>query len=166
MIMATGMWEPMSDAEYLQRHGINLLAETRADLLENGKSPDDVRWVGTRDGLRRITWAAFEAIASVSYVTEYAQMVDERLVVVGDNWWLERRYDDDNEVEWWAFSQAPGGAPLPTPEGAYQEWTFLPDHGTIHRKLIVSAPLDRAIPAQPPYAPTGYTPAGEGDPLQ
>ena len=67
----------------------NLLKETLEVLEKYGKSPKDVRWVGSRDGRYAITWEEFEKIADIEYDNSFgAQEVAMDLVVVGDDWWL------------------------------------------------------------------------------
>lgn len=87
----------------------NLLKETLSVLTANGKSPADVRWVGTRAGSSRGTWAQFEKIADFNYDSDFgARGINDKLVVVGDDWWLERC--DYDGSEWWGFKTAPRAA--------------------------------------------------------
>ena len=69
---------------------VNLLEET-LDVLKNyGRSPKDVRWVGSKDGKYAITWKEFKKIANVEYDIGYErQQIAQDLVIVGDGWWLE-----------------------------------------------------------------------------
>jgi|GEM_PF-500830 len=85
---------------------VNLLEETLEVLKKHGKSPKDVRWVGSKDGKYAITWDEFEKIADVIYDNGYgAQEIAEDLVVVGEDWWLERCECDGSE--WWEFKTLP-----------------------------------------------------------
>ena len=85
---------------------MNLLEETLEVLAKFGKTPKDVRWVGSADGEFAITWDEFVKIADVEYNDGFgAQEVAEDLVVVGDDWWLERREYDGSE--WWEFKTLP-----------------------------------------------------------
>ena len=83
----------------------NLLEETLEVLRENGKSPTDVRWVGCK--YFWFTWEEFEELArDADYNCDYGSAeVAEDLMIVGDDWWLERCEYDGNE--WWEFRQPP-----------------------------------------------------------
>lgn len=84
---------------------INLFAETTAVLKQHGKTWDDVVWVGTSDFF--IPTAEFiKMIADIEYDNSYGNAeVNERLLIVGDTWWLERAEYDGSE--WWEFKQQP-----------------------------------------------------------
>ena len=97
---------------------MNLLAETRAILAESGKTEADVRWVGVLTpsrALRRVdrdpslplgTWADFERLADIDYHNGYGgNEIASGLVIVGDDWWLERGEYDGSE--WWEFKTLP-----------------------------------------------------------
>lgn len=83
---------------------INLLQETLNILERKGKTPKDVLWVGNE--YKKTTWENFAEIADFSYDNGYGinEIADE-LVIVGDNWWLERGEYDGSE--WWSFKQLP-----------------------------------------------------------
>lgn len=85
----------------------NLLAETLRSLNYGGKSPADVRWVGSKDGTYAITWEQFEFLAAdLDYDSGYGgSEIAGDLAVVGDDWWLERHEYDGSE--WWEFKQLP-----------------------------------------------------------
>lgn len=90
----------------------NLLKETLEKLSENGKSQTDVRWVGTRDmryasrTLACGSWEDFAGFADFDYDAGYGgHEIDLALVVVGDDWWLERGEYDGSE--WWEFKTLP-----------------------------------------------------------
>ena len=82
----------------------NLLEETLEALRRNNKQESDVRWVGTRS--YKTTWEVFKKNANVKYDNGYglAQVV-ESLLVVGENWWLEREEYDG--TEWWVYKALP-----------------------------------------------------------
>lgn len=94
----------------------NLLAQTRAILEEHGKSPADVRHVSVdarvsyydeRFKAATGSWADFERLADIEYDDGYGGAnIAETLVVVGDDWWLERGEYDGSE--WWEFKTKPG----------------------------------------------------------
>lgn len=98
----------------------NLLAETLEALKERNKSPSDVLWVGTNAA--RGSWDDFAALADIEYDAGYGgNEINENLVIVGDNWWLERGEYDGSE--WWDFKTIPnppddarslGGSDLPS----------------------------------------------------
>lgn len=84
----------------------NLLQETIEILSEHNKTPYDVRWVGSIDGEYEITWLRFTQIANFEYDHGYgAQLIADDLVVVGDDWWLERH--DYDGSEWWEYKELP-----------------------------------------------------------
>ena len=88
----------------------NLLKETIEALKENGKTPKDVQWVGSKDGKYAISWEEFEKIADIEYDAGYgAPEIATDLVVVGDGWWLERWECED--AEGWAFKTLPQKQP-------------------------------------------------------
>ena len=87
----------------------NLLQETIEILEASGKTLNDVKWVGTKD-------VAFDgdikALLNVEYdLLDRHRMIVEDLLVVGDDWWLERgdepEYNDDDGYEAWVFIQLP-----------------------------------------------------------
>jgi hypothetical protein len=95
----------------------NLLEETLEVLKKNGKSEIDVRWVGCRsqypahwftyyfNGIK--TWEEFkEEAKDIWYDRGYGnQEIANGLVIVGDNWWMERHEYDG--LEWWEFKTLP-----------------------------------------------------------
>lgn len=85
---------------------INLLTETIDMLAAFSLTPEDVQWVGSRDGELGISWGEFAQIANVEYDNGYgSQQVASDLVVVGDGWWLERHEYDGSEC--WMYQTAP-----------------------------------------------------------
>jgi len=85
----------------------NLLDETLRELTARDKSPTEVRWVGSRDGKLAVSWAEFESIArDTDYCSGYGStFIALDLVVVGDDWWLERSEYDGSEA--WAYQITP-----------------------------------------------------------
>lgn len=84
----------------------NLLQETLNAIAAGGKTPADVRWVGSFDGRYTITWAEFEQLADIEYDSGYGgQEIANDLVVVGDDWWLTRSEYDGSEC--WAINTKP-----------------------------------------------------------
>lgn len=99
----------------------NLLTETAEILLQCKKVKDDVRWVGVRyAGVGRedtglsFTWEQFSAVANLEYDNGFGgNEVEGSLVVVGDDWWLERGEYDGSE--WWEFKTMPTKPPSGMP---------------------------------------------------
>ena len=92
---------------------INLFDETLKILRDNSKTPDDVLWVGLLDrdiacsdvtAIGKTTWEDFAANANFVYDNGFGSIeINDRLVIVGDTWWLERHEYDGSE--WWEFKQ-------------------------------------------------------------
>lgn len=84
----------------------NLLTETIEELNRYGMSENDVVWVGFRD-IATMPWEDFKTIASkFNYNSSYGiEEVRTDLVIVGENWWLERATYDGSE--WWEFKTLP-----------------------------------------------------------
>ena len=76
----------------------NLLEETISVLARNGKEPKDVIWVGSEDGW--FTWEDFCQVADTEYDSGFGGAeVARDLVIVGQDFWLERGEYDGSE--WW-----------------------------------------------------------------
>lgn len=85
---------------------MNLLRETLDALKENGKTPADVRWVGRASISAKCNWDEFAKQGNFEYDNSYGwRGIPADLVVVGDDWWLERKEDDG--AEWWEFKAIP-----------------------------------------------------------
>lgn len=86
---------------------MNLLRETINSLQENGKALSDVKWVGRRSTNAVCRWEEFEEQSRyLEYDNGYGcALVPEDLVVVGDDWWLERSEYDG--AEWWEYKTLP-----------------------------------------------------------
>lgn len=83
----------------------NLLVETIEALRKHGKTPEDVQWIGTPE--RCFNWMGFEMLAKdFKYDAGLGSAeVNSALLVVGEDWWLERgEYDG---AEWWSFKCIP-----------------------------------------------------------
>ena len=83
---------------------INLLDETKDILADNYKTINDIKWIGNN----KFYFDAneFLKIANVEYDDGYgAPEVAQDLLVVGDNWWLERHEYDG--LEWWEYKEIP-----------------------------------------------------------
>lgn len=85
---------------------INLLEETLEILRYNNKTPNDVVWVGSRNGKYVESWEEFAEQADRNYDNGYGgEEVSVDLVVVGVDWWLERWEYDGSEG--WSFKKTP-----------------------------------------------------------
>jgi len=84
---------------------INLLVETKSVLKSKGHKPSDVRWVS--DGSpKKFSWDDFAYVADRKYDDGYGgEEVNLRLIIVGDDWWLERHEYDGSE--WWEYKMLP-----------------------------------------------------------
>lgn len=83
----------------------NLWEETIGKLAVHDKNFDDVMYIQGSDF--GITKENFEQVARKSnYYSGFGSAkVAEDLVLVGDNWWLERHEYDGNE--WWEYKETP-----------------------------------------------------------
>ena len=82
----------------------NLLEETTNELKSEGLTWDDVRFVRTFHN--QFTVEEAKKMMDFEYDCGYGGTeVDESLMVVGDDWWLERREYDGSE--WWEFKSMP-----------------------------------------------------------
>ena len=87
---------------------MKLLDETLEYLKEKGIDPEkEVKWVGARDGKYAMSFAEFaKKFAEVDYYDQFGhQEIARDLVIVGEDWWLERvEYDGS---EWWDLKKTP-----------------------------------------------------------
>lgn len=94
----------------------NLLKETLFVLKENGKSMEDVRYIGSNDV--QISKEDFITLANREYDHSYgSSKVPTDLMLIGDNWWLERGEYDGSE--WWNFKAYPGNKVAPEIQKVY-----------------------------------------------
>lgn len=95
---------------------INLLEETIEVLEANGRTEEDVLWVGRdyfkflKSSVERViyksTWKDFCAKADFEYDCDYGAIeIPMDLIVVGKDFWLERH--EHNGFEWWEFRTMP-----------------------------------------------------------
>lgn len=84
----------------------NLLEETLATMQANQRTPADVRWVGSCGGDYAVSWEDFAQMADRDYDAGYGfcEVVPD-LVVVGDDWWMQRH--EYAGKEWWQFNTPP-----------------------------------------------------------
>lgn len=85
----------------------NIVKETVEFLKKLGYLESDVLWVGSRDGEFAMSWEDFkDKFKDLEYDSGYgAQEIAYDLVVVGDNWWLER--EDYDGAENWVYEKYP-----------------------------------------------------------
>ena len=82
----------------------NLLDETINILSENGKTKNDIKWIG--NSIKFINWDDFKLIANRKYDDGFGWAeISEELLIVGDDFWLERNEYDGSE--WWEFKTIP-----------------------------------------------------------
>lgn len=82
----------------------NFLIELMKVLAENNKNVHDIKWVGTKDYLLDIE--DFYKHSDFDYDSGYGlEVINTDLLVVGDDWWLERATYDGSE--WWEFKTLP-----------------------------------------------------------
>lgn len=84
----------------------NLYEDTVRCLRWHDKAPKDVLWVSDGRG-KYCTWFEFAREAENFYFDSGygCQEVAPKLVVCGDDWWLERREYDGSE--WWEYCTMP-----------------------------------------------------------
>lgn len=83
----------------------NLWEETIGELAVHDKNFDDVMYIQGSDF--GITKKNFEQVAKkTEYNSDFGSAkVAEDLILVGDNWWLERHEYDG--AEWWVYKEKP-----------------------------------------------------------
>lgn len=82
---------------------MNLLKETREILENNGKYIFDVLWIGTKNAVWDVD---IQQLFNVEYDDGFGgQEIPSELIVVGEDWWLERHEYDGSE--WWEFKKLP-----------------------------------------------------------
>lgn len=82
----------------------NFYEETLRVLKSNGKTPNDIRWIGTDD--KRFLTTDIKHLFNFEYNNGFGlESINRDLKVVGDDWWLERHEYDGSE--WWEFKTMP-----------------------------------------------------------
>ena len=102
---------------------MNLLQETIQILKEHNKTLQDVLWIGSSitDGSSyrlntRTTVEDFVIRANQNYDDGYGrEEVNMGLIVVGENFWLERHEYDGSE--WWEYKEMPNISDFDDNEG-------------------------------------------------
>ena len=98
---------------------MNLYAETTDILAKYGLTMADIEWVQDSDYNYETKISTTYEIPIADFIewaerteaaTDYGddgEYISPSLMVVGKNWWLERRHDDDCCVTWWEFKAMP-----------------------------------------------------------
>lgn len=87
---------------------MNLLKETNRMLKKCGKTIDEIKFVNVAD--KSCTWDEFSKLADAEYDNGYGGAeVSTDLMIVGEDWWLERAEYDGKE--WWEFKSLPTQRP-------------------------------------------------------
>lgn len=93
---------------------INLYTETTESLEEQKLTWDDVLWIGMRyeyfneesDRVEIPKEIFIEQAKNTNYNNGYGRAeINLSLIIVGDNWWLERNEYDGSE--WWVYKKMP-----------------------------------------------------------
>lgn len=85
---------------------MNLLDETLETLSEHNLTIEDVKWIGSINGDYQCSINEFLELANREYDNGFgAPEVCGDLVIVGDDWWLERHEYDGSEE--WEFKRLP-----------------------------------------------------------
>ena len=78
---------------------MNLLKETQSVLLKNGKTLNDIKWIGTLD--YKIDMAEFIHYADTEYDNGVGDSeVATDLLIVGENWVMRRNTDEIGNEKW------------------------------------------------------------------
>jgi hypothetical protein len=85
---------------------VNLLTVIIDFLALNGKVPENVRWIGSYNGMYAIKWNEFAEIAKQ---LDSNDIVAIDFILVGDNWWAE--YDASG----WSMNKLPKMSLTPKP---------------------------------------------------
>ena len=93
----------------------NLLQETIKMLSKHGKSEEDIKLVGLTETHEYMSWNQFRSVAArINYkdsasdnLCAYA-VIRLDLVILGENWWMERMVNDGTER--WHFCERPSFA--------------------------------------------------------
>lgn len=79
-------------------------------LEAHGKSIEDIEWVGSNDF--SIPLDNFLKLAKTTEENEWEDDVPSDLVIVGNDFWIERQYESDASVyAWWNSGSFPQSLP-------------------------------------------------------
>lgn len=108
----------------------NIVKETLEDIGDLGYTEEDIKWVGSYDGKYAMSWGEFkEKFKRLVYDCGYGgQEISKDLVVVGDDWWLEREEYDG--AERWEYKKMPtlGERPKAFDKITGQSWRTVEEH--------------------------------------
>ena len=103
---------------------VNLLNEIQLDLKANNVTESEIEWVGTNKAW--YSWEEFKPIAQeINYDAGFgSDEINETLIIVGKDWWLERHEYDGSE--WFEFKKLPTREQrtkeVPTKERIHSPW--------------------------------------------
>jgi len=83
-----------------------MVEEIEYNLAANCKNPEDIEWIGSKDGKFSVTWDEFMKLPQTAYVPNYTGPACD-LVVVGDGWWMELDAVDDEYYVFWSYREVP-----------------------------------------------------------
>ena len=83
---------------------INLLEETKCDILQSGHTIANIKFIGSADGEYSCTWAEFEVLANIEYNAGYggAEIASDLIIRFTDGRDMWRGEYDGSE--WWNFT--------------------------------------------------------------
>ena len=89
----------------------NLLTETESALLDAGKTPEDIVFIGSEDGKLGCTWEEFQVLADFTYHSGFGgqEVPSDLQIVFKDGSSLVRGEYDGSE--WWAHLRVPKPPP-------------------------------------------------------
>ncbi len=93
----------------------NLLKETKAELQTAGYTPEDIVFIGSRDGEYACSWEEFEKLANFNYDDGFGgqEIADDLLIRMRDGAFFCREEYDGSE--WWEFWPVPKVVKNPRP---------------------------------------------------
>lgn len=86
----------------------NFLEETKESITQSGHRPEQITFIGSRDGEYGFTfWSDFEKLADFDYDSSYGgqHIASDLVVVFDDGSYLERGEYDGSE--WWDYQKTP-----------------------------------------------------------
>ena len=98
----------------------NLYQETYDFLMKNYHTLSDIKYI-ICNGLDVDITEFFKQAQKYSYDSGYGiEEVNTTLMIVGDNWWLERHSYDG--AEWWEYKEKPQRPATKGPVKLKEEW--------------------------------------------
>lgn len=82
---------------------MNLLKETKECIKKSGHTPDDIVFIGSKDGKYSMTWNEFNEVANVEYDDGYGgqEVASDLIVMFSDGIYMTRGEYDGSE--WWDY---------------------------------------------------------------